>query len=390
MDLISSKNRWIAHVDMDSFYVSVERLKNPKLKNVLLVVGGKSPRSVVTSASYEARKFGVMSAMPMGEAYRLCPNIVVVEPDFDSYLNVSTEIFLGLKELSPIVEQASIDEAYLDFTGCERLYSSRKESGEAIRKYIKDHFSLSSSVGISTNKLVSKVASDFCKPNGLHIVDVGGEEKFFSNLPLKKIPGVGPKTSMILERAGINTCQDLTNKKPSWLKDNLGSFAVDLINSAKGIDDSEVSSEGERKSISEEETFSRDEKRPEVLNSILHRMCEQIGTNLRDENLEAKTVQLKIRFPDFRTLTRARSLSEPTNLGREIESVVKDLFVRNLSPCPALRLIGVSARNLVPTSPENPRARQLTLFENPLVRDKQQKIENLKDSLKKRFGKSII
>jgi DNA polymerase-4 len=374
---------------MDSFYVSVERLKNPKLCGKPMAVGGTGRRSVLSSASYEARKFGVRSAMPTAQALRLCPKLIIVEPDFTSYSKISKDIFSELTTLAPVVEQASIDEAYLDFTGCERLYSSREASGVAIRKLIKEKFLLTASVGLSINKLVSKVASDHCKPDGLLVVVSGDEEKFFSTLAIKKIPGVGFKSNLILERAGIITCGELVARKPSWLKDHIGDYAVNLLEAARGIDYSEVSTEGERKSIGAEETFTYDISNIEELRNILRRMSEEIASSLREEFFEARTIQLKMRLPDFTTLTRAKTLKQPTILTREIFETAFDLLTRYKPSGVALRLIGVSVRNLI-GGESTIQARQLGFFEDPLKREKEEKIETVKDLLRKRFGADII
>ena len=380
--------RWIAHVDMDSFYVSVERLKNPKLKNLPVVVGGTGPRSVVASASYEARKFGVRSAMPTAQALRLCRSLVIVKPDFAAYSDISAKIFKKLESVAPVIEQVSVDEAYLDFTGCERLYSTRAESAEVIRRCVLEISGLTASVGVSTNKLVAKIASDMAKPDGILVVAPGGEAALLAPLQLKKIPGVGPKTSMLLELRGLKICKDLATKTDTWIHDNVGDFALELKNAALGLDLSPVTSDSERKSLGTEETFDTDIDSIAILRKLLKDMSEKLATSLREENLSCRTIQIKLRYADFSTWTRAKSVSRATFLSQDIFETAFQLLVLNKVPSLALRLLGLSVRNFASAS--EGKNCQLDLFENPLLRVKKEKLEYLKDSLKKKFGDGVI
>jgi DNA polymerase IV len=380
--------RWIAHVDMDSFYVSVERLKNPSLLSKPVAVGGTGPRSVISSASYEARKLGVRSAMPTAQALRLCPQLTIVPPDFKSYSELSNKVFSSLKIICPVIEQVSVDEAYLDFTGCERLYKSWEESARKVKQTVFEASGLKSTVGVGTNKLVTKVASDLAKPDGLLVVPPGEEEKFMRPLSIRKIPGLGPKTSLIFEHRGVMTCGDLVDFKTPDVKKYFGNQGLYFQEAARGIDDSEVSTEGERKSLSVEETFEVDLGDLETLSECTRRMSEELGTSLREEGLSARTIQIKIRFGDFTTLVRSVTLDEPTCVARVIAQTAMNLLKKNKDDGVKLRLFGISTRNFVTDSAKP--AQQFDLFEAPEKRIKEEKIEKIKDELKRKFGDKIL
>ncbi len=362
---------WILHVDMDCFFVAVERLKNPSLIGKPVGVGGTGARGVVASCSYEARKFGVRSAMPVGQARRLCPALVMVKPEFKDYSHYSHLIFESLENLSPKVQQVSIDEAYLDLTGCERLYASRVESGKKIRQSVLEVSGLTCTVGIASNKLLAKIASDFAKPDGLLEIPVGDEEKFLSSLSVSKLPGIGPKTLSRLAQLGIHTCAQLA-KSPQF---------PDFQKMAKGIDNRIVETRHERKSIGAERTFAENISQVEYLMRFLRDMSEDIATDLRKKNMSAQTVQIKIRYPDFTTVTRAKSISQPTCVAAEIAEIGQKLLIEHKNPNLPLRLLGISVRNL-----SVGQEIQLNLFNN----EKTIKVEQLKDQLKQKFGDSIL
>jgi len=379
--------RWIAHVDMDSFYVSVERLKNSSLIGKPMAVGGTGPRAVITSASYEARKFGIRSAMPTAQALRLFPGLIMVHPDFSSYGELSRKVFSSLKNICPVVEQVSVDEAYLDFTGCERLYKSREASAEKVKAKVTEATGLKCTVAIGTNKLVTKIGSDLAKPDGLLVIPSGDEEKLLRPLSIRKIPGMGPKTSLNFEYRGIMTCGDLADFNTSELKKLFGDHALYFQRCAKGISDSPVSTDGERKSLSVEETFDVDIGDFEVLRECTRRMSEELATGLRDEGLTARTIQIKIRYGDFSTLVRAETLSQPTSMAKILFQTALHLLTKNKDPNLKLRLFGMSVRNFV--AKEN-KIEQFDLFESPQKRIKEEKIEAIKDELKKKFGEKIL
>ncbi len=375
------------HLDMDSFFVAVERLKNPRLNGRPVVVGGTGKRAVVASASYEARKFGVRSAQAMVQARRLCRDLIVVPPSFSDYSSASKKIFAGLRKFSPVIEQVSIDEAYLDLTGCERLYVSREDSGRIAKKIVLESTGLTATVGIATNKLLAKVASSHAKPDGLLVIAAGHEEKFLAPLPIETIPGVGSKTAARLHAQGIRTCQDIALKTKPWLKDHFGSFALELQELARGSDERAVSEEGERKSIGEEETFEDDIGDIETLSEILRGMSENIAMALRSEELLARTVQIKIRYGDFSTFTRAKTLADATDFSRELAECAQGLLREHKINGASLRLLGMSVRNLEPVTA---RVEQLDLFSSPEAREKEAKLEKVKDLLKKKFGSEIL
>lgn len=379
--------RWIAHVDMDCFYVAVERLKNPSLIGKPVVVGGQGPRSVIASASYEARKYGVRSAMPSEQAKRLCPHLIFVSSSFGDYGRISNEIFTALETVAPVIEQVSVDEAYLDFTGCEKIYSSWLESAEKVKEVIRSVSKLDSTVGVSTSKLVSKIASDFGKPNGIFIVEPGKEEEFMAPLSLKKIPGVGEKAYIGLETGGLKTCRDLTSKDDAWLTARYGFSILSLRDRARGIDLSEVSNDGERKSIGSEETFEGNINDPEVLNRYLRAMAEEVAFSLRKNSLKAQAVQIKFRYPDFSTYTRVKTISQSTDISREIAEVAISLLKLHKHPSTPLRLLGLSVKTL---SQADQATFQFDLFQDPEKRVKEEKVEKVKDALRNKFGSDVF
>ncbi|MGE0631905.1 MAG: DNA polymerase IV [Pseudobdellovibrionaceae bacterium] len=380
--------RWIAHVDMDCFYVAVERLKDPSLIGKPVVVGGLSNRGVISSASYEARKFGVRSAMPSVTAKRLCPQLIFVRSSFSDYTRISKQIFSALEKIAPVVEQVSIDEAYLDFTGCEKIYSSWRESAEKVKESIfKSSGGLTSTVAVSTSKLVSKVGSDFAKPNGLLVIDSGKESEFMAPLSLKKIPGVGEKSYTALETGGLKTCQDLVNKTDEWLIPRFGPSILSLRERAKGIDLSEVSVDYERKSLGSEETFGENINDSAVLSRIIRAIAEDIAFSLRRKKLKTQAIQVKFRYPDFTTYTRVKTLNRSTDLSREIAETAIALLAAHKSPTVPLRLLGVTAKTLIP---EERAIHQFNFFESPEKRLKEEKVEKVKDQLKIKFGNDVL
>jgi DNA polymerase-4 len=326
--------------------------------------------------------------MPMGQARRLCASLVVVPHSFAKYSEISNRIFEELKKVAPIVEQVSIDEAYLDFTGCERLYKSWQESAEKARAVVKAVSGLTASVGVAENKLVAKIASDMAKPNGSHVVPPGTQRHAIEKLSIQKIPGMGLKTSALFEGRGIMTCGDLASYDPTRLKALFGSYALELQRSARGEDDSPVSLESERKSLGSEETFDRDIGDIEVLKKHIRRMAEDLGTNLRDERLKAKTIQIKMRYSDFSTYVRAHTLKSPTYIAKEIADIACHLLEENMAPGLKLRLLGVSCRGFLHT--EDAASEQFDFFEDPASKIKREKVEFLKDELKKKFGDGIL
>ena len=303
---------------MDAFYASVEQLDQPELRGKPVIVGGSSNRGVVSAASYEARKFGVRSAMPIFQAKKRCPQGIFVPVRMRRYKEMSDRVMEILERYSPIVEQVSIDEAYLDLTGVERLHGSPVQIARRIKEEIRRVTSLSCSVGIAPNKFLAKVASETNKPDGLTIIPSRHAAKVAQSLPVGKIPGVGKKTVDRLEKLKVITLGDLLTRPETVLLKTLGKFAYTLLEFAKGTDDSAVVSHTDAKSISSEETFEENTNDFEVLRKELLVQAEEVGRRLRRNELKASTVTLKLRRADFVRITRSISFSEPTDSTKAI------------------------------------------------------------------------
>lgn len=342
--------RTIFHLDMDAFFVSVEELFDPSLKGKPVVVGGKADqRGVVSAASYAARKFGVHSAMPLRTAAKLCPQAIFVEGHPHRYREVSGKVHGVLQSFSPVVEMASIDEAYLDVTGTERLHGPPMKAAHKLHARIKEGTGLNCSIGISTAKLVSKVCSDQAKPNGVLWVLPGMEARFLAPLDVRKIPGVGKVTEANLHKLGIRKVGDLARLDDSFLEERFGKWGLALAGKSRGRDaggwfDSPIGADDAPKSISHEHTFDRDTADRETLDSMLARLTEMVARRLREHQLFARTVQIKLRYTDFSTFTRAHSLDHASHVDTEIVAEVRALFERNWTGKP-IRLIGVQVSN---------------------------------------------
>ncbi len=327
MDQPPRESRRIVHLDMDAFFVEVERLHDPSLRGKPVVVGGDpDSRGVVAAASYEARGFGVHSAMPVRTAARLCPQAVFVHPHRDRYSEASDGVFEILETFAPVVEPVSIDEAYLDLTGTDRIYGPAGDAVRGLRARIRERTGLPSSAGIGTSKLVTKIASDRAKPDGQIEVPPGGEAAFLAPLDVSVIPGVGRVGEGRLRSGDIRTIGDLARLGPERLEAWLGDMGAWLWACSQGIDDRGVEAGGEPKSIGRETTLGRDSSDAEYLESTLHHLAERAAARLRRHTLRARTVTVKFRTADFRTFTRARSLPAPTDLDAKLIPVALDLF----------------------------------------------------------------
>ena len=305
----------IAHVDMDAFFVSVEELEDPSLKSKAVIVGADPEgRGVVAAASYEARKFGVHSAMPIRTAKKLCPHAVFLRGQHEKYREYSDKIGQIFGEFTPVVEMVSIDEAYLDLTGTERLHGSAFRAGDRLVRTVKDRTGLNCSTGVSTSHLVSKIASDQAKPHGLLYVLPGYEATFLAPLPIRRMPGIGKVTEPELLSRGISTIGDLARAGPEKLKEWFGKYGEWLYVKSQGQDIEAYAYEEEPKSISHETTFDTDTAEVEEIERTLSYLSQLVGRRLRDHGFFARTVGLKLRYADFRTLTRDVTLSEPTHL----------------------------------------------------------------------------
>lgn len=341
------------HVDMDAFFVSVEELFDPSLKGKPVVVGGQAnERGVVSAASYAARKFGVHSAMPLRTAYKLCPHAIFVDGHRERYLGASQKVFAVLQQFSPRVEMASIDEAYLDLTGTERLHGPPLAAAHHLQEAVREVTSLNCSIGAAASRLVAKVASDQAKPHGILWVLPGQEAQFLGPLDVRKIPGVGKVTERNLNDCGIHKVRDLTSLQDAFLEERFGKWGLALAGKARGQDaggwfDGEVGEGGDPKSISHEHTFSLDTADATALDAMLVRLSEMVARRLRDHRLWARTVQIKLRYSDFSTFTRAVTLRYATQIDTELAAAVRTLFHKAWNG-KAVRLLGVYAQSLEP------------------------------------------
>jgi DNA polymerase IV len=378
------------HVDMDAFFVSVEELYDPSLKGKPVVVGGKpDERGVVSAASYAARKFGVHSAMPLRTAYKLCPQAIFVDGHPDRYRECSKQVFEVLRGFSPLVEMASIDEAYLDMTGTERLHGPPLRAAHRLHERMKTETKLNCSIGIATSRLVAKITSDQAKPNGIMWILPGTEAAFLAPLDVRKVPGVGKVTEKNLHAFGIRKVGDLAKLDDRFLEDRFGKWGLALAGKSRGLDaggwfDTEIGEDAGPKSISHEHTFSVDTADREQIEATLARLCEMVGRRLREHELAARTIQLKLRYSDFSTITRAHSVSRPTALDTELYTEVRELFRRNWRPGAAVRLVGVHASSWADAAEE-----QLDLLGDG-GHDKWRGALKAADKLRDKFGESAV
>jgi DNA polymerase-4 len=374
----------ILHVDMDAFYVSVEELENPELKGKAVVVGADpGSRGVVMAASYEARKFGVHSAQPISTARRLCPHAIFLRGHHERYREYSERIYRILGEFTPVVEPVSIDEAYLDLTGCERLHGSAFRAADRLIRTVKGRTGLNCSVGVSTSHVVSKIASDLAKPHGLLCVLPGCEAAFLAPLPVRRLPGIGKVTEPQLLSLGIATLGDLQQQDLRLLKSHFGRWGEYLHAKARGEDIEAYSYQEMPKSISHETTFEQDTGDVEELERTLSYLSQLVGGRLRDHQLFARTLGLKIRFAPFRTFTRDITLDEPTHFDSVIFENVLRLFERTFNPRQKVRLVGVRASNLERT------AFQRNLLEAP-QRAKLGRLLEATDRVRRRYGFTAV
>ena len=374
--------RSILHVDMDAFYASVEQRDNPELRGKPLVVGGTTNRGVVAAASYEAREFGVRSAMPMRDAYRRCPSLLRVRPRMSDYQKVSKQIFDIFRSFTPLVEGLSLDEAFLDVTASVALFGAPIDIAAAIKQRILDETSLTASVGVAINKLVAKIASDLDKPDGLTVVYPQDYERRLDPLPVAVLPGIGRETLKRLSGTGIRTIRDLRVAETRILEPVFGRFTQKTRDRAAGIDNRPVVAAREEKSISAEETYDTDLATREDMDRELLRLTERTAARLRKAALAAGTVQIKIRQSDFKTYTRQRRVRPPANGTDQIYAVVRELLGTWLGRNPGanIRLLGVGGSDLAP-------AEQPDLFADAGT---ESTVDRAVDEIRDRFGKDVL
>jgi DNA polymerase-4 len=359
---MTSATRSILHVDMDAFYASVEQRDDPELRGKPLVVGGTGNRGVVAAASYEAREFGIRSAMPMRDALRRCPHLLRVKPRMAHYQAVSRQIFAIFGRFTPLVEGLSLDEAFLDVTGSRKLFGSGPEIARSIKRQIFEQTQLTASVGVAENKLVAKIASDLDKPDGLAVVTSGNVRETLDPLPVSTIPGIGRKTLEKLTHLNIRTVADLRLAPDRDLDSVFGRYAQRTRDRAAGIDDRPVVAEREEKSVSAEETFDVDLADRADMERELRSLSESTARRLEKSQLQAGTVQVKIRQADFQTFTRQKSVQPPVSHSDQIYHVACELLGHWLEENPGtkIRLLGVGGSRLSP-------AGQADLFRPPVM-----------------------
>lgn len=371
--------RLIAHFDLDAFFVSVECLLNPGLKGIPLAVGGISDRSVVAACSYEARKFGVHSAMPMRNAIKLCPHLKIVPGTRSAYSHYSRIVTEMIAETAPVFEKASIDEFYVDLTGMERFFKPLDWT-IALREKIIQQTQLPISFGMGSNKMVAKIATDVAKPNGYLFIEPGKEYDFLDPLPVNKIPGVGDQTNRNLMQLGIETIRDLRTSKPELLTRFMGKSGTILWQKANGVHSAEVSPYQEAKSVSTENTFEQDSTDPEFLLEELVRMTEKVAYELRQDNKKAGCIAIKIRYPDFETTSKQTTIP-PTFYDDELLAQAKLLFQLLYRKGQPVRLIGVRLSEMTGD------ANQTNLFQDA---GRKSDLYKAIDAVKNKFGKNAI
>jgi DNA polymerase-4 len=376
--------RCIFHLDLDAFFVSVEQALDPALKGKPVIVGGDPERrGVVASASYEARPFGIRAGIPLVKARRLCPQAIFIRTDFSRYKDVSNRFMEILAGFSPDIEPLGLDEAYLDVTGCVEPYGSPRQLALAIKARINKELNITASVGIATCKVVAKIASALCKPDGLLEIPPGKEQAFLNPLPIAKLPGVGEKTEQILKEVGITTVGELGLVSVDTIRKRLGAAGALLHSYARGIDGREVEAPVEAKSISQELTFARDTLDRKFLEATLHNLCQEVCHDLRSQSKKAKCVAIKLRYADFKTITRQTTLQAASDVTRIVfataHQLLSNALVKQGRP---IRLIGVRVSSLVGEE------KQLPMFDSGATRFGH--LDQAVDKIRTKYGPTAI
>ncbi len=381
------QSKHIIHLDIDAFYPSVEMLDNPALKGKPVIVGGSKERGVVSSASYEARKFGVHSAQPIAKAKRLCPHGIFLPVRMSRYQEISKQVFEIFHRFTPLVEPISIDEAFLDVTGSIRLFGGPENIAKKIKQIIFAETGLTISAGIAPSKFVAKIASDIDKPDGLTVVDADGVQDFLDPLPIQKMWGVGQVSQLLLSRLNIHTFKDLRQTPVKILEKKFGKHGVKMHLLAMGTDDRDVIPEHDVKSIGHELTFSQDITSLDVAQKELLVLSNKVGRRMRHKRLKGKTITLKVKYYDFVQITRSTTLPKSTDDGSKIYSVACGLLEKTEVTKKPIRLLGVSLSQLsflrIGT--------QLSLFDQDPSSQKRERLNIVLDSLYEKYGdKSIV
>ena len=377
-------HRVVMHADMDAFYAAVEQRERPELRGKPVIVGGsRDGRGVVTAASYEARAFGVRSAMPSRQAARLCPQAEFVPGRMDLYAEVSSRVMDLFRSYTPLVEPLSLDEAFLDVTGCERRYGTPAEIANHLRAAVREREDLPISVGVAATKSVAKIASQVAKPDGCRVIPPGTESAFLDPLPVRMVWGIGPKTAAKLGRQGVTTIGDLARIAPERVHAGFGGTAAQAAVRSRGIDPRAVTPSRGRRSVGNEVTFDRDVDDRTVVVDYLQQLAEHVGQRLRAKHLRARTISVKVRYADFRTITRQTTVGAALDIGAVIFALARELFLRVARAHDVYRLVGVHA-----TALEGFDYRQLPL--RPAESRERRRLDEAQDRIRQRFGDAVL
>jgi DNA polymerase-4 len=383
---MNKKSRRIIHLDMDAFYASVEELDNPELKGKPVIVGGSSMRGVVSAASYEARKYKIHSAMPIAQAKRLCPHGVFLPVRMKRYKEISNKVFSIFQKYTPLVEPLSLDEAFLDVTSSRKLFGTAEDIARQIRKQVFEEIGLTISAGVASSKLVAKIASDIDKPDGLTIVYDGGEAEFLAPLPIKRLWGVGKKTQETLVLLGVHTIGDIAGLSLKLLEQKFGKHGKHLHLSALGLDERDVETEHETKSVGHEFTFDADLTEIEAIRRELLELSGMVAKRLRHYQLKGKTITLKVKYHDFRQVTRSSTINEHTADSKRIYQEVLQLLKKTDAGKQPARLLGISVSGLKLDGGSN----QQLLFPEMQTSKKREEINKALDAIQKKYGSTAI
>jgi len=371
---------------MDAFYASVEQLDNPELKGKPVIVGGSSMRGVVSAASYEARKYKIHSAMPIAQALRLCPHGIFLPVRMKRYKEISNKIFAIFQQYTPLVEPLSLDEAFLDVTSSGKLFGTAENIATQIRKQVFEEIGLTISAGVATSKLIAKIASDIKKPDGLTIVPAGGEAEFLAPLPIKRLWGVGKKTQKTLALLGVHTIGDIAGLSLKLLEQKFGKHGRSLYHAASGLDERDVETEHETKSVGHEFTFDADLAESESIRRELLKLSVMVAKRLRLHQLQGRTITLKMKYHDFRQITRSFTIKEHIADSKQIYEEVLQLLKKTAAGKKPIRLLGISVSGL---KLENDSSQQL-LFPEMLPGRKREEINKALDTIQEKFGSTAI
>lgn len=390
-DLPEPSRPAILHLDLDAFYASVEQREDPSIRGRPVVVGGLGPRGVVAAASYEARRFGIASAIPMAHARRACPHAVFLAPRFEVYADASRDVMVILRSVTPLVEPIAMDEAFLDVRGARRLLGDGPEIARQVRSRVRDETGLIASVGVASTRMLAKIASDLAKPDGLLVVELGTELEILHPLPVERLWGVGPATRERLARYGVRTVGDLAALPEATVVAALGTAQGRHLHAlAWNRDARAVETSRTVKSIGHEETFDHDLVDRELLEHEIVRLADRVAARLRDAGRVARTVQLKLRYADFRTITRSRTFSEPTDLAADLVRTGAELLA-GVDLGSGIRLLGLSAQQLTPADAVQG---ALPLDDSATVvgpaRDRWRRLERSVDEVRDRYGDAAV